>query len=201
MLLRCPRRDRCSRQLNHVVTPTRKDQIMPLIRVTYPENALTAEQTAKLAPLLIDAIMVQEVNPISEEARNGTFVVFEELPPGKAIGAKGQPFWFLEAFVDAPFFTQARRDAAQLAVGKVFVEVLGDDGSSVERAGKTIAPAYLTRLYSLMIEIPEGSWGWMGHTTSALEIGQFIGTDKDEDPNRWSELKDVTAKMTAARVA
>jgi len=171
---------------------------MPLIRVTYPENALTAEQTAKLAPLLIEGVMVQEVNPVSEEARNGTFVVFEELPRAKAIGANGQPFWFVESFVDAPFFTQARRDAAQLAVGKAFVEVLGDDGSSVERAGKTIAPAYL---YSLLIEIPEGSWGWMGHTTSALEIGQFIGTDKDEDPNRWSELKDVTAKMTADRVS
>ena len=172
---------------------------MPLIRVTYPENALTAEQVDKLAPLLVDAVMVEEVDPVSEEARNGTFVVFEELPPGKAIGAKGQPFWFLEAFVDAPFFTQARRDAAQLAVRKVFVEVLGDDGSSVERNGKTIAPASLARLYSLLVEIPEGSWGWLGHTTSALEIGQFIGTDKD--PERWAELKDVTAKMKADRVS
>ena len=172
---------------------------MPVIRVTYPENALTAEQVDKLAPLLVDAVMVEEVDPVSEEARNGTFVVFEELPPGKAIGAKGQPFWFLEAFVDAPFFTQARRDAAQLAVRKAFVEVLGDDGSSVERNGKTIAPAYLARLYSLLVEIPEGSWGWLGHTTSALEIGQFIGTDKD--PERWAELKDVTAKMKADRVS
>ena len=172
---------------------------MPLIRVTYPENALTAEQVDKLAPLLVDAVMVEEVDPVSEEARNGTFVVYNEIPRPKAIGAQGQPFWFLEAFVDAPFFTQARRDAAQLAVRKVFVEVLGDDGSSVERNGKTIAPAYLGRLYSLLVEIPEGSWGWLGHTTSALEIGQFIGTDKD--PERWAELKDVTAKMKADRVS
>ena len=170
---------------------------MPLIRVTYPENALTAEQVDKLAPLLVDAVMVEEVDPVSEEARNGTFVVFEELPPGKAIGAKGQPFWFLEAFVDAPFFTQARRDAAQLAVRKVFVEVLGDDGSSVERNGKTIAPAYLARLYSLLVEIPEGSWGTEGQTLSAPEIGALIGTDKD--PERWSELKVNSAKLSADR--
>ena len=172
---------------------------MPLIRVTSPENSFSAEQKAQLAPLLVDAVMVEEVDPVSEEARNGTFVVFEELPPGKAIGAKGQPFWFLEAFVDAPFFTQARRDAAQLAVRKVFVEVLGDDGSSVERNGKTIAPAYLARLYSLLVEIPEGSWGWLGHTTSALEIGQFIGTDKD--PERWAELNENTDKLKADRVS
>lgn len=172
---------------------------MPLIRVTYPENSLTADQVDKLAPLLVDAVMVEEVNPVSEAARNGTFVVYNEIPRPKAIGAQGQPFWLVEAFVDGPFFNQARRDAAQLAVGKAFVEVLGDDGSSVERNGKTIAPAYLARLYSLLIEIPEGSWGWLGHTTSALEIGGFIGTDKD--PERWAELKENTDKLKADRVS
>src|SRR5262245_46340903 len=46
--------------------PTRKDQIMPLIRVTSPENSFTAEQKAQLAPLLVDAVMVEEVDPVTE---------------------------------------------------------------------------------------------------------------------------------------
>jgi phenylpyruvate tautomerase PptA (4-oxalocrotonate tautomerase family) len=170
---------------------------MPLIRITYPENALTAEQVAELAPLLVDAIMVEEVSPVSEAARNGTFVVYNEVPHPKAIGANGQPFWLVEAFVDAGFFNQARRDDAQDRVAKAFVTVLGDDDSSVEAGGKTVSPAYLARLYSLLIEIPEGSWGWLGGSTSALEIGEFIGTDKD--PERWSELKQNTAKVQASR--
>ena len=33
---------------------------MPIIRVTTPENTLTAEQKAQLAPLLVDAVMVED---------------------------------------------------------------------------------------------------------------------------------------------
>jgi len=34
---------------------------VPLIRINCPQNSFTAEQKAKLAPLLIDALMRQEV--------------------------------------------------------------------------------------------------------------------------------------------
>jgi hypothetical protein len=120
-----------------------------------------------------------------------------EVPQHNAIGANGQPFWLVESFVDAGFFNQARRDAAQVHVAKAFLTVLGDDGSSVEFGGKTVSPADLARIYSLLIEIPERSWGWLGGNTSALEIGRAIGTDKD--PERWSELKHNTAKVQASR--
>ena len=82
-------------------------------------------------------------------------------------------------------------------VAKAFVTVLGDDGSSVELGGKTVSPAYLRHIYSLLIEIPEGSWGTEGDTLSAPEIGELIGTDKD--PERWSELKVNSAKLSADR--
>jgi len=58
--------------------------------------------------------------------------VFERGPRHKAIGANGQPFWLVESFVDAGFFNQARRDAAQVHVAKALLTVLGDDGSSVD---------------------------------------------------------------------
>ena len=170
---------------------------MPVIRVTYPENALTADQVDKLAPLLIDAIMVEEVDPVTKAARDATFIVYNDVPRHDAIGANGQPFWLVESFVDAGFFDQARRDAAQANVAKAFVTVLGDDGSSIELGGKTVSPAYLRHLYSLLIEIPEGSWGTEGDTLSAPEIGEIIGTDKD--PERWSELKANSAKLSASR--
>ena len=52
---------------------------MPLIRINCPENSLTAEQKAKLAPLLIDALMRQEVDPVTEAAKAGTFCIFNEI--------------------------------------------------------------------------------------------------------------------------
>ena len=53
---------------------------MPVIRVTCPENALTDQQKEALATLLIDAVMIQEVDPVNEVARNATFIVHNEIP-------------------------------------------------------------------------------------------------------------------------
>jgi phenylpyruvate tautomerase PptA (4-oxalocrotonate tautomerase family) len=169
---------------------------MPVIRVTYPAKALTDKQKEALAPLLIDAVMLQEVDPITENAKNATLVVFNEIPQKDCYMSK-EPCWFVEAMVAAGFLNQKRRDAAQAAVNKAFVEVLGDDGSSIVLEGVRVSPKYLSRLWVLLIEIPEGSWVWAGRQTSALEIGHIIGSDKD--PDRWSEVKVNTAKLQASR--
>jgi phenylpyruvate tautomerase PptA (4-oxalocrotonate tautomerase family) len=169
---------------------------VPVIRVTCPENSLTPEQKEQLAPLLIDAVMTQEVDPVTEVARNATFIVFNEIPQRNCF-LGNDPFWLVEGITAAGFFTQKRREAAHTAIGKAFISVLGDDGSSVEMNGVHIAPAYLLRIYALLVEIPEGSWGCSGTTYSALEIGHLVGTD--QDPERWSELKVNSAKYEAAR--
>ena len=44
-------------------------------------------------------------------------------------------FFIVEAVVAASFFSQPRRDALQTAVAKVFVDILGDDGTVLERRG------------------------------------------------------------------
>jgi phenylpyruvate tautomerase PptA (4-oxalocrotonate tautomerase family) len=53
---------------------------IPVIRVTCPENVLTAQQKEQFAPLLIDAVMTQEVDPVTDVARNATFLVYNEVP-------------------------------------------------------------------------------------------------------------------------
>ena len=52
---------------------------MPLIRITCPQDSFTAEQKAKLVPLLIDALMRQEVDPVTEAGKDGTLCVFNEI--------------------------------------------------------------------------------------------------------------------------
>jgi phenylpyruvate tautomerase PptA (4-oxalocrotonate tautomerase family) len=169
---------------------------MPVIRVTCSANALTDKQKAALAPRLIEAVMRQEVDPVTEFAMSATFTVFNEIPEKDCYVSK-EPFWLVEGMTAAGFFTQKRRDAAHAAVTKAFLDVLGDDGSSIVLGGTRISPAYLVRLYFLLIEIPEGSWGAAGRQMSALEIGQLIGAT--EDPERWSKLKVNTAKHQASR--
>jgi phenylpyruvate tautomerase PptA (4-oxalocrotonate tautomerase family) len=179
-----------------VPDPTTKEINMPLIRVTYPAKALTDKQKNALAPLLVDGVMLQEVDPITETAKNATVVVFNEIPEKDWYMSK-EPGWVVEVSVLAGYFNQKRREAAHAAVNKAFVEVLGDDGSSIELENVRVSPKYLSCLWILLIEIPEGSWGFAGRQTSGLEIGHILGSDKDHD--RWSELKENTAKLQASR--
>jgi phenylpyruvate tautomerase PptA (4-oxalocrotonate tautomerase family) len=176
--------------------PATKEINMPVIRVTYPAKALTDKQKETLAPLLIDAVMLQEVDPVTELARDATLIVFNEIPQKDSYMSK-EPVWLVEAMVAAGFLNQKRRDAAHAAVSKAFVKVLGDDGSSIVLEDVRVSPKYLSHLWVLIIEIPEGSWGWAGRQTSALEIGHIIGSDKD--PDRWSELKVNSAKLQGSR--
>jgi phenylpyruvate tautomerase PptA (4-oxalocrotonate tautomerase family) len=131
-----------------------------------------------------------------ETAKKATVVVFNEIPEKDWYMSK-EPGWVVEVSVLAGFFNQKRREAAHAAVNKAFVEVLGDDGSSIELENVRVSPKYLSRLWILLIEIPEGSWGFAGRQTSGLEIGHILGSDKD--PDRWSELKENTAKLQASR--
>jgi phenylpyruvate tautomerase PptA (4-oxalocrotonate tautomerase family) len=52
---------------------------MPVIRVSCPANALTAEQKAQLAPLLTDGVMGQEVDPVTDAGRDVTSLMFNEI--------------------------------------------------------------------------------------------------------------------------
>src|SRR5258708_40140564 len=96
----------------------------------------------------------------------------------------------------AGLFVQDRRGAEQAAIRKADVTVLGDDGSVIEHDGVRVSPAYFVRLYTLIIEIPEGNWGAGGHTVSAVEIGELAGTDQSRQ--RFAELQQNTAKLKAS---
>jgi phenylpyruvate tautomerase PptA (4-oxalocrotonate tautomerase family) len=181
---------------------------MPVIRITCPEKALTAEQKAQLAPLLTDGAMGQEIDPVTDVGRDVTALMFNEIADHHCfIGGKpvekpkhpGDTFWLVETIVAAGFFDQARREAVQAAIKKAFVTALGDDGEVLEQDGVRVSPKYLVRLYSLIIEIPEGSWGVGGRTSSAVEIGKLAGTDPSR--KRFAELQANTAKLKPTRVS
>lgn len=179
---------------------------MPFIRVNYPKHALTAEQKAKLAPLLVEALISQEIDPVTEIGRAATALMFNEIDehncfPGGVplVEHPEKKFWIVEAVVAASFFNQARRDAMQTSVAKAFVDILGDDGSVLDREGVRISPAYLMRLHTVIVEIPEGSWGAGGQTIDTEKISKLIGAT--QGPKRLAEARENAAKMKAARVS
>lgn len=180
--------------------------IMPFIRVSCPANALTAAQKAKLAPLLVEALISQEIDPVTEIGRAATGLMFNEInvencfPGGVPLTANPErTFWIVEAVVAASFFSQPRRDAMQIAIAKAFVEVMGDDGSVLDREDIRISPAYLMRLHVVVVEIPEGSWGAGGQTIDTEKISKLIGATQGKE--RLAEARENAAKLKAARAS
>jgi phenylpyruvate tautomerase PptA (4-oxalocrotonate tautomerase family) len=179
---------------------------MPYIRVNCLTGMLKHSHKIKLAARLADIVMGQEIEPLTEIGRAATPVFFNEIhehnwfPGGKTlIDHPEKTFFIVEAVVAASFFNQKRRDAVQTLVAAAFVDVLGDDGSKLERSGVTIAPAYLMRLHCVIVEIPEGSWGAGGRTVETELIGKLIGAT--EGPERFAEAQALGVKMKAARLA
>lgn len=177
---------------------------MPYIRINCLTGVLKHAQKIKLASHLVDIVMGQEIEPLTEIGRAATPVFFNEIDesnwfPGglPLIEHPEKTFFIVEVVVAASFFSQPRRDAVQTQIAATFVDVLGDDGQVLEREGVTIAPAYLMRLHTVLIEIPEGSWGAGGRTVDTELIGKLIGAT--QGPTRFAEARALAAKMKAAR--
>ena len=121
---------------------------MPFIRVNCPKGALTAEQKATLAPRLVQALIRQEIDPVTEIGTAATGFFYNEVdvencfPGGVSLTKHPERmFWTVEAFVAASYFSQRRRDEMQADIAKAFVDVLGDDGTVMQREDITIKPS------------------------------------------------------------
>ncbi|MGB9416861.1 MAG: hypothetical protein WCB58_11140, partial [Acidobacteriaceae bacterium] len=151
---------------------------MPFIRVNCPNGALTSDQKAKLAPRLVQALIRQEIDPVTEIGTAATGFFFNEIevnncfPGGVPLTEHPEKtFWT----VAASFFSQRRRDEMQTDIAKAFIDILGHDGSVLDREDIRISPAYLMWLHVVVIEIPEGSWGAGGQTIDTEKISKLIG--------------------------
>jgi phenylpyruvate tautomerase PptA (4-oxalocrotonate tautomerase family) len=179
---------------------------MPFIRVNCPKGALTAEQKAKLAPRLVQALIRQEIDPVTEIGTAATGFFYNEVdvencfPGGVPLTEHPEKmFWTVEAFVAASYFSQPRRDEMQTDIAKAFVDILGDDGSVMQRDDITIKPSWLMRLHVVVIEIPEGSWGAGGQTIDTDKISKLIGAT--QGPERLAEALELGSRMKDARLS
>jgi hypothetical protein len=82
---------------------------------------------------------------------------------------------------------------------KSFVDILGQDGSVLDRESVRISPAYLMRVHVVVIEIPEGSWGAGGQTIDTEKISKLIGATAG--PKRLAEARENAARLKATRVS
>jgi phenylpyruvate tautomerase PptA (4-oxalocrotonate tautomerase family) len=65
-----------------------------------------------------------------------------------------------------------------------------------------LAPLLVEALRSMsrvLVEIPKGSWGAVGQTIDREKISKLIGAP--EGPERLAEVKEIAARMKAARLS
>jgi phenylpyruvate tautomerase PptA (4-oxalocrotonate tautomerase family) len=150
---------------------------MPLVRITYPRGALAPEQKRQIAADLTEIALDVEVDAVTDAGRMVTVVHFNEAAADDwAVGgqlrstAAGAPNHFivdlivLEGLLDGP-----RRSEAHRRVTEAFQKAFGEGGD----------PLLPLRVWVLVHELREGSWGAGGQTVSALDVAQFINSELD----------------------
>jgi len=135
---------------------------MPFIRVNCPKGALSAQQKADLAPRLVQALIRQEIDPVTEIGTAAT--VSSSTSSTSRTASGGVPlsehpdkmFWTVEAFVAASYFSQPRRDEMQRDIAAAFVDILVTTyGARTRRHPNRTGLSHA--LHVIVIEIPEAA--------------------------------------------
>jgi phenylpyruvate tautomerase PptA (4-oxalocrotonate tautomerase family) len=123
---------------------------MPVFEVTYPQGALSADARAKMLDDLTTALLRAERAPDTEFFRNVTWSYVHELPAG-SVNAAGRP-------VEAPTF-KIDVTTPQGALSDRRREELVANATSIVREAAGIPEDEALRVWVLMHEVAEGSWG------------------------------------------
>jgi phenylpyruvate tautomerase PptA (4-oxalocrotonate tautomerase family) len=123
---------------------------MPVFEVTYPEGALSADARAKMLEDLTTALLRAERAPDTDFFRNVTWSYVHELPAG-SVNAAGRP-------VEAPTF-KIDVTTPQGALSDRRREELVAAATSIVREAAGIPDDEALRVWVLMHEVAEGSWG------------------------------------------
>ena len=144
---------------------------MPMIDVTYPEGALDADAREKLVEDLTTSLLRAERAPDTEFFRNVTWVYVHELPEG-AINAAGRPVAepTFRVMVTTPEGALSdRRRAEMVEAGSA--AVLDAAGLSTEDS---------MRVWILMREIDEGSWGAAGQVVQFKQLVEAAKAEREK---------------------
>jgi phenylpyruvate tautomerase PptA (4-oxalocrotonate tautomerase family) len=144
---------------------------MPIFEVTYPEGALTPDARSKLLEDLTTALLKAERAPDTEFFRNVTWSYVHELPAG-SVNAAGQP-------VEQPTF---RIDVTtpEGALSDRRRKELVEEATVLVREAAGIAEEDALRVWVLMHEVAEGSWGAGGQVIQFKQLSEIAAREREQ---------------------
>jgi phenylpyruvate tautomerase PptA (4-oxalocrotonate tautomerase family) len=151
---------------------------MPLVRITYPRGALTPVRKRQLASSLTEIALDAEVDAVTENGRTVTVIHFNEAAADdwavagelRSAATGGPDHFIVDVIVLEGLLEGPRRNDVHRRVADAFVDAFGE-----ERATSMLP----FRVWVLVHEVREGSWGAAGTTVSALDVAQFINPGLD----------------------
>jgi phenylpyruvate tautomerase PptA (4-oxalocrotonate tautomerase family) len=143
---------------------------MPIFELTYPEGALTADARSKLMEDLTTALLKAERAPDTDFFRSVTWSYVHELPAG-SVHAAGQP-------VDAPTF-KIDVTTPEGALSDRRREELVADATAIVREAAGIADEDALRVWVLLHEVAEGSWGAGGQVIRFQQLREIAKSQRE----------------------
>jgi len=144
---------------------------MPLIDLTYPQGALTAEQRAELAHQLTTALLRAERAPDTEFFRSITWCYVHELPQDAVLSAGrpvAEPTFRVEVTTPEGALSDRRRAELVAEATRVVREIAG------------IGEQDALRIWVLCHEVPEGSWGAGGQVVRFQQLATAAKQEREQ---------------------
>jgi phenylpyruvate tautomerase PptA (4-oxalocrotonate tautomerase family) len=144
---------------------------VPVFEITYPKGALEPEARAELLEGLTTALLRAERAPDTEFFRNVTWSYVHELPTDSVLAA-GKP-------VEQPTF-KIDVTTPQGALSDRRREELVTEATRLVREAAGIPDEEALRVWVLMHEVAEGSWGAGGQVIRFEQLRQIAKSQREE---------------------
>jgi phenylpyruvate tautomerase PptA (4-oxalocrotonate tautomerase family) len=141
---------------------------MPMIDITYPEGALSAEKRSELAEALTTALLRAERAPDTEFFRNITWAYIHELPEGAVLAAGSpvsEPTFRIDVTTPEGALSDRRRAELVAEATRIVRELAG------------IPESDSLRIWVLCHEVAEGRWGAAGQV---IRFQQLVDAAKQQ---------------------
>jgi len=149
---------------------------MPLVRITCPRGALTPSRKRDVAASLTEIVLDAEVDAMTDTGRLVTVIHFQEVAADdwavagelrSAANAGAPDHFVVDVIVLEGLLEGARRADVHRRVTEAFQKAFGEGAD----------PMLPLRVWVLVHDVREGSWGAGGGTVSALDVAQFINPE------------------------
>jgi phenylpyruvate tautomerase PptA (4-oxalocrotonate tautomerase family) len=154
---------------------------MPLMDLTYPAGAISADILDELSEALTTVLLHAERAPDTDLFRTITWLHVHELPPS-AVRAAGrpvpEPVFRLEVTVPDGALSDRRK------------QELVAEATRVISAAAGLGEADAMRIWVLIREVPDGNWGAAGAVIRFEQLRQMAASERDHTPAPAASARD-----------